>query len=283
MRFVPDILQGDATRWTAGFVLAAIVGLMAFRTRSLSASGAVAAVAAGGLLVGAGGWWSGLLLVAFFVTSSALSRAWPRPVDTGVGVRQARGHRRDAVQVLANGGVPVACALLGLPATDPALWLVASASAIAGATADTWATEIGRASSSPPRSIVSGKRLAPGTSGAISVIGTCGSVAGAVLIAALAAAGTSAGVWVDAPTAVVFAVVAIAGVAGGVLDSVLGATLQGIWWCPACGVETESPRHQCGSATRLVRGVAIMTNDLVNALALAGAAAVGMLLMSFLQ
>ena len=281
MSFVSDVSQGDAIRWIAGFVLAAIVALAGYRTRSLSASGAVAAVAIGGLLVGAGSWWSGLLLVAFFVTSSALSRLWPHRVGTGAGVQQTRGNRRDAVQVLANGGIPVTCALLALPATDPTLWLVTSASAIAGATADTWATEIGGTSTSPPRSIVTGKRLAPGTSGAISVIGTLGSVAGAILIAALAALGANMRVWVDAPAPGVFLVVALAGGAGSLLDSVLGATVQGIWWCPACNRATESPHHVCGSATTLVRGAAIMTNDLVNAIAISGAAAVGMLLMSF--
>ncbi|CAA9576336.1 MAG: Phytyl-phosphate kinase [uncultured Thermomicrobiales bacterium] len=280
---IPDVIPGDVTRWIVGFLLAMIVAFAGFRTRSLSASGAITAVATGGLLVGAGGWWSGLLLVAFFVSSSALSRAWPKRITAGTRIRQARGHRRDAVQVLANGAVPVICALAAVSVADPVPWLVAAASAIAGATADTWATEIGRASSSSPRSIVSGRRMAPGTSGAVSGIGTMGSAAGAVMIAVLAAAGAATNVWANVAAPSIFVVVAVAGLAGALLDSVLGATVQGIWRCPACNETSESPRHQCGSAARLVRGIAFVDNDIVNALAIAGAAGAGMLVMSLLR
>lgn len=274
-----DVFQGDLTRWIAGFSLAAVVAFAGFRTRSLSTSGALASVATGGMIVGAGGWGTGLLLVAFFVSSSALSRAWPHPASANAGVRQARGHRRDAVQVLANGGVPVFCAIAGLAFANPVPWLVGAAAAIAGATADTWATEIGRASSSPPRSIVTGRTMSPGTSGAVSATGTAASAAGAVLIAALAALGAAAELWVDAAASGIFTAVAVAGIAGALLDSVLGATVQGGWWCPTCDEATESTRHHCGSPTRLVRGMGFMDNDLVNAASVAGAGGLGMLLL----
>lgn len=275
-----DVLQGDLTRWIAGFLLAAIVAFMGFRTRSLSTSGALAAVATGGTIVGAGGWWTGFLLVAFFVSSSALSRVWPQPPIAKAGTRQARGHRRDAVQVLANGGVPVFCAIAGPALANPTPWLVAAAAAIAGATADTWATEIGRTNSSPPRSIVTRRTMAPGTSGAVSATGTAASAAGAVLIAALAALGAAAELWVDAAVSGIIMAVAVAGIAGAVLDSVLGATVQGVWWCPTCHEATESKRHHCGSPTRLVRGMGFVDNDLVNATSVAGAGALGIILLS---
>lgn len=283
MSSMSDVFLGDVTRWGAGFSLAALIAFAGFRTKSLSVSGALAAIATGGLLVGSGGWWAGFLLVSFFVSSSALSHANPAPDAADNVVRQARGHRRDAAQVLANGGVPTICAMVAFSATDPVPWLVGAASGIASATADTWATEIGRASSSPPRSILTGKPLAPGTSGAVSVVGTWGSVAGAVVIAALAASGTATGAWVDAPAPAVFAIVAVAGVAGALLDSLLGATVQGIWWCSACDEISESPRHRCGAAARLVRGTAFIDNDRVNALSIAGASAAGILLLSFAQ
>lgn len=269
------------SRWVAGWALAALVAIAGHRTRSLSLSGAVAATATGGLLVGVGGWWTGFLLVAFFVSSSALSHGNRAPVTTVAAVRQARGHRRDAVQVIANGGVPVACALVGLAFNAPAPWLVGAAAAIAGATADTWATELGRTSSSPPRSVVTGKRLPPGTSGAVSAIGTLGAVAGAVLVAALAALGAATGVWLDSPAGSVFLAVAAAGVAGALLDSVLGATVQGIWWCASCDEATETAVHSCGSPTSLVRGLRFLDNDGVNAVSIAGAGLAGMLLMHF--
>jgi uncharacterized membrane protein len=155
---------------------------------------------------------------------------------------------------------------------------MAAAAAIAGATSDTWATEIGRRGGSVPRSVISGKHLPAGTSGAISAIGTFGSIAGSLLIATVAAGGSALDAWIDASAVAVFGAVGMSGVAGSFLDSVLGATLQGLWRCPACNILTESTIHRCGTATRLERGYSFMDNDLVNAVSITGAGLVGLLL-----
>jgi uncharacterized membrane protein len=62
-------------------------------------------------------------------------------------------------------------------------------------------------------------------------------------------------------------------VAGALFDSLLGATVQAMFFCPTCGRETERhPRHSCGTATKHVRGWAWLDNDGVNfAASLAGA------------
>jgi uncharacterized membrane protein len=57
------------------------------------------------------------------------------------------------------------------------------------------------------------------------------------------------------------------GLAGSLFDSLLGATVQGIYFCERCGKETESPIHRCGQTTRLFRGWPWLNNDLVNLLA----------------
>jgi uncharacterized membrane protein len=49
-----------------------------------------------------------------------------------------------------------------------------------------------------------------------------------------------------------------------VADSILGATVQGIYWCEACAAETEQPIHRCGREATLTRGNRWVTNDLVN-------------------
>lgn len=268
MNSFQDMIQAEPARWMLGFALAAIVSIAGRSAGSLTTSGALAATITGGCIVGAGGWWTGLLLVAFFVTSSALSRIHSHAMP---GIAQARGHQRDAVQVLANGGIAVTCALVASLVAGPAPWLLAAAAASAGAAADTWATEIGQRSATLPRSVVTWQTVAPGTSGAVSALGTSGAAGGALLIASLAATGSATGLWIDSPAVAVFAIIALSGLAGSLFDSVLGATLQGLWWCQACETFTESRVHRCGTTARLHQGVSFIDNDVVNAIAGAGA------------
>jgi uncharacterized membrane protein len=57
-----------------------------------------------------------------------------------------------------------------------------------------------------------------------------------------------------------------AGLAGSLFDSVLGATVQQIYYCDVCRKETESKIHRCGHETRPLRGWSWLNNDLVNLL-----------------
>ncbi len=91
---------------------------------------------------------------------------------------------------------------------------------------DTSASEIGILSSSHPRLVTTGRRVPPGTNGAVTLLGTVASAA------AGAAVGISFGVcelFLDGRrVALVSAasVGAMAGLCGSIVDSVLGATLQ---------------------------------------------------------
>ena len=164
------------------------------------------------------------------------------------------GSRRTARQVLANGGVAALAALLG---SWPAV-----AGAVAAATADTWATEIGAFSSTPPRLITSRLPVPRGVSGGITPLGTAGGVVGAVLIGALAGLPRGMAPGLTHPGGFV-AVVACAGVFGMLVDSLLGATVQGTF-----PNEPVQP----------TRGYAWLDNDAVNLAATltgAGLAAAG--------
>jgi uncharacterized membrane protein len=60
---------------------------------------------------------------------------------------------------------------------------------------------------------------------------------------------------------------ALGGIAGMLMDSVLGATIQDRRWCTVCARSTERRVHSCGNPTRRIRGVPGIGNDLVNFLA----------------
>jgi uncharacterized protein (TIGR00297 family) len=169
--------------------------------------------------------------------------------------------------VLANGAVFAACAvgaLFGALFGGPALpWGAAAAGALAAATADTWATEIGTLAARAPRSVRTLKPVPPGTSGAVSLPGTLGLALGALFVGALARSLGIASVWP----------VVAGGVAGAVADTVIGATAQERRWCAACARDTERRVHDCGAATVRRGGAAAVDNDVVNfACTLVGAA-----------
>jgi uncharacterized protein (TIGR00297 family) len=250
-----------------GFLLGILIACLAWRVRALSVSGAVAAALTGGLIFGLGGIAWAVLLLAFFISSSGLSKAFARR-KAGVNEKFSKGSRRDWGQVLANGGLGALLAVLhaAFPAqTWP--WL-AYAGAMAAVNADTWATELGVLSRTPPRRITSGKVVERGASGGVTALGTLAALAGAVLIGGLAALFST-----GRQAVLGLAFIPLAGLLGSLFDSLLGATLQVIYRCPVCAKETERhPRHTCGAETVQIRGWSWLNNDWVNfACALVGA------------
>ena len=245
-----------------GFVLSLYIAYAAFQRRSLTAGGAVWAVVVGTTLFGLGGGVPGLALVAFFLTSTALSKYRQAEKEQRTGDLVEKGGQRDAYQVLANGGPAALFALLHGISGSPAFY-VGALGALAAATADTWATEIGILSHSPPRHILTWREVPAGTSGAVSPSGLWGTLAGATFIAFLTFLEPSDGAFGRA------LLVAFGGLIGGTGDSLLGALLQEQRQCLACGGYTEQKRHACGGETLVVSGLPGCDNDVVNALATA--------------
>ncbi|MBD5653789.1 MAG: DUF92 domain-containing protein, partial [Candidatus Eremiobacteraeota bacterium] len=166
-----------------GAIASAAIAIVAYRTRSLDASGSIAAFAVGTATFGGLGFPGAAVLLAFFITSTALSRLGrTRKRDAFIDIGKA--GPRDAAQVFANGGVAALCAL-GALWIDPRI-AYAFAGAFAAATADTWGTEIGALARQQPRSILTLRPVATGLSGGVTLPGTLAEVAGALLIAATA-------------------------------------------------------------------------------------------------
>lgn len=256
------------TQLLIGLLFGTLIAGAGYWRAALSRSGAVAAAVVGAIIFGCGGIAWGVLLVAFFASSSLLSLYSPaRKLE--VVEKFAKGSRRDAAQVLANGGW---LALLALMAWwRPAPWLFpAAVGAVAAANADTWATELGVLSPDLPRLITTGEQVRPGTNGAVSQLGTVAAFTGALFIGFVATATAIvgyAGPRFSLAPAWLGLLGAAGGLAGAFFDSLLGATVQRVNYCPRCGEETEQLVHSCGTATSPLRGWAWLDNDWVNFLA----------------
>jgi uncharacterized protein (TIGR00297 family) len=238
--------------------------------RALSPSGALAATAVGGSVVAGSGIRGAGMLLAFFITSTLLGR-----LPAGDHLEQRRGRERDAVQVMANGGV---AAILALASSLPrertrSLFMAGFGGAVATAAADTWATEIGSRSGTQPRSIVTFQPAAPGASGGVTVAGLVASVVAAALIGLMASVPTASATHRQSPRAIP---IALGGFTGALVDSVLGATVQEVRFCDSCCVETEERLHRCGAHTRVLHGARWCDNDMVNAIATAAGATTAM-------
>jgi uncharacterized protein (TIGR00297 family) len=270
-----------------GAVFGGVVAVVAFRARALTRGGAIAAFVVGTLTFASGTIGFTLVLLAFFVPSVLLSRLGKARKHELVDI--GKGGARDALQVLANGGVATVCAVAWAFTYD-LQWAMAFAGAYAASTADTWATEIGTLASRPPRSILTLRRLPTGMSGGITLRGTLAEFAGALWIGIIAPPaivlayvfGSFDFGWsfayanelevVPLAAAIFVAAISMAGVVGATVDSLLGATLQELRRCDTCDRTCETNPHACGNPTRRVRGLPGISNDAVNfAATLAGA------------
>jgi uncharacterized protein (TIGR00297 family) len=250
-----------------GMLLGALIAFAAWRARSLKPSGAIAAAISGGLVFGLGGLPWAALLLTFFISSSVLSQVFSRR-KLAVDAKYSKGSQRDWGQVLANGGLGAVLAVFyGFFPQYGWLW-VAFAGAMAAVNADTWATEIGFFSSIQPRLITNGRKVESGTSGGVTPLGYLAALCGSALIAVIAAFLIPSG----NPLALA-AIITLAGIGGATFDSLLGTTVQAIYFCPTCQKETERhPIHTCGTQTVLAHGWRWLQNDWVNFLcSLAGA------------
>jgi len=240
-----------------------LVAAVAFRAGALTRDGGIAAVLVGtGVLFGAG-WGGAAMLAAFFISSTLVGRI---ALARGK-VADPAAERRNARQVLANGSAAALGALLELQSPGLGLWIVCGA--LATAAADTWATSIGAFSRTDPRHLLNGRRVPKGTSGGVSPVGTLAALVGAATVAV-------SGGLVGGGVRLLTAGVSI-GFGGMLLDSLLGAALQGRFECSQCEAVTERRLHGCGRPARWVGGLQWLDNDGVNALStgLAALAAAG--------
>ena len=241
-------------RFALGLLSSALVAFAAHKKKALSGSGSISAAALGAMLTAFGGWELWVLMILFFLSAGAAGLIAKRSRQHLATFKEHSGPR-NIRQVAANGGPALLAVLLGYVTKNP-VWLVSAAAAFSEATADTLASELGVLSKKPPVSIVTGKRMEPGVSGAVSGFGFAMSFLGALLIASVS--------WIPLrhlPSS--FWIISLSGFLGSLIDSLLGATIQAKFRCNFCGATVEKPHHH-GQPASHTGGWRICGNNLVN-------------------
>ena len=213
--------------------------LLARAMKGVSPSGMWAGGAACFLLFAGGGPGAFAALAALFALTWATTR-WGYGRKQELGVAE-KGEGRRAWQVSAN-LMAAALGAGGFAVFGNATWLIASAAALAEAATDTVASEVGQSAGSTAVLVTTWKRVPAGTDGGITLAGTvAGACAGCVVTSVAAAGGIISWKMAWIPF--------VAGFAGMVLDSLLGATLQRRGWLSNEAVNLVSTIAAAGLAT----------------------------------
>jgi len=257
--FVAATERGLYGTFVIGEILSSIVAAGSYRIRFLTLDGAVGTFILGGFIFGLGGWTWSLPILLFFVTGSLASRLFADK-KAGYNLLYEKSHVRDAGQVFANGGIAllILCWSIVLPDYH---WFLAYVGTICAVTSDTVATEIGVFSKGNPFSIAEWRRVEKGTSGGVSLLGTGAGLLATILLASITL--PLAVDYSDFPLRFV-AAASIGGALGSITDSLIGATIQSQFSCPACGKVTEGRIHCGTNSTLLQRGYGWINNDVVN-------------------
>lgn len=240
---------------TAGMALIAFV---AYSMKSLTVGGAVSAFFMGLIILWTLGFAGFFLFFLFFISCTVVGKI-SKSIRSGYSSREVaekKGHTRDFMQVLANGLMATIAALIWTFSFETKA-LIMFGAVVAEATSDTFAGEIGRLSKKQPVSIINFKPVPKGLSGGVTALGTAAALLSSALIALFWY------LWFYDVTVLQAVLVGALGFAGCILDSVLGAGVQGIYYDPKAKQFSEE-NEKDGRKLELSRGIRWVDNDVVN-------------------
>jgi uncharacterized protein (TIGR00297 family) len=207
------------------------IGIVTYKLNAVDLSGALSGVLLGLFMIVFGGIsWFVLLLVFLFL--GAVFTKYKYGYKKKVGSAQTNEGSRGYKNAFGNCFVPLifvvmygvvgSASIPYLGTVDKSIFLAGYLGALATATADTLASEIGSTYRRQPRMITTLELVPPGTDGGVSLLGEAASIGGA---AAIALAAILLGLNITSVEVLLFLTI-FCGFIGTNLDSLLGATLQ---------------------------------------------------------
>ncbi len=205
----------EQTRFFVALILSIFFVWLAFILNWLTLDGSISAFLFGVIALGFGGLSGATIVLVFFITSSLLSKSEKNDDLFTI------PFRRDGIQVWSN-GFWFAFWLILWFTTDALVFEIAAVSSIAFSTADTWSSEIGGKRIKGATWLMGTfQKTEPGVDGGISLAGTVASIFGAILIAAIYWAFNT-----DLTFGLMI-IIALSGLMGSLIDSILGTYVQG--------------------------------------------------------
>lgn len=174
-----------------------------------------------GFLVFVGAGYTGVAIMTAFFIIGTLATAWKYNQKQQIKAAESDHGKRKASQVLANAGVAAIAGALSMLFDlhiHTNMWGIMIAASFSAATADTLSSELGTVYGRRFYNILSLKPDQRGLDGVVSLEGTLIGIAGSAIIAIIDA--VSNGFHFQ------FAIIILAGTAGNVTDSILGAALE---------------------------------------------------------
>ena len=194
-----------------------VLGYALGRVKLADISGVLSGILMGFLIVSFTDFRWFVLILSFFVIGGIFTK-YKYEYKRAIGIAQEAGGARGYRNVFGNGLVALICAV-AFGITGNSLLVVAYIGAVATATGDTLASEIGQTHKKLPRLITDLRYVPHGTDGGITTLGEYSALAGAAAIAIIAIL-----FGVGALNTVI--PVILGGFFGANIDSVLGAVLE---------------------------------------------------------
>jgi uncharacterized protein (TIGR00297 family) len=219
-------LAVDPLRLSVATVVAVFVGYLSWRLQTALITGMLAGILLSLVTIVLGGYGWFAVLIAFFGIGG-LSSKYRYDEKRAMGVAEDDEGARGSWNVLGNAGVALAAvtgfAAADATAIDGVLFQFLFLGSLSTAMTDTLSSEIG-VLFGPPRLITTLERVETGTDGGVTLKGIAVGGVGGMIVAAIALPPVTFGI---SPGGA--GVIVAAGVLGMLVDSILGATIEGRW------------------------------------------------------